>query len=89
MFMLDDASTTIMDKIFLSTSTDAKALLLRILCDFLVSQSKETQMEDKGEQLSVMQCVFDWTNRRNSSEHAESIDMRLLIGNTDNFADSG
>jgi cohesin loading factor subunit SCC2 len=47
-FMLDENSTTIMDKIFLSTSVEAKALLLRNICDFLVSQAQFDHTDEKG-----------------------------------------
>lgn len=57
MFMLEESSTTIMDKVFLSASTEAKALLLRNICDFLVSQTHSGHGEDKG--------MFDnYRNRR-------------------------
>lgn len=49
MFMLEESSTAIMDKIFLSTSAEAKALLLRIICDFLVLQTQTGHTDEKGE----------------------------------------
>lgn len=49
MFMLEENSTAIMDKIFLSGSTEAKALLLRTICDFLVSQTQSGHVDETGE----------------------------------------
>lgn len=49
MFMLEEESTTIMDKIFTSSTVEAKALLLRIICDFLVSQTQMGHGDEKSE----------------------------------------
>lgn len=49
MFMLEEESTTIMDKIFTSSTVEAKALLLRIICDFLVSQTQMGHSDEKSE----------------------------------------
>jgi hypothetical protein len=46
--MTEEASTEIMDRIFRSGAVEAKALLLRSICDFLVSQSARLRDEDKG-----------------------------------------
>lgn len=50
MFMLEEESTAIMDKIFTSSTVEAKALLLRIICDFLMSQAQMVPGDDKGKQ---------------------------------------
>ena len=45
---------TIMDKIFTSRSTDAKSLLLRVICDFLVSQSAKAHIESADEDCQII-----------------------------------
>lgn len=47
--MLHSDSCQIMDKIFASNSSEAKVVLLRTICDFLVSQSSDdSQQEESG-----------------------------------------
>lgn len=48
-YMTSQSSAEIMDRIFRSTSAEAKAMLLRNVCDFLVSQSARLRDEDRGE----------------------------------------
>jgi len=60
MFMLEEDSTAIMDRIFLSTSTDAKVLLLRNICDFLVSQTHSGPIDER----SRFRCLLLPVTRR-------------------------
>ena len=46
--MTDEDSTAIMDRIFTSGTADARALLLRTICDFLTSQSVKQTEEETG-----------------------------------------
>lgn len=88
MFMLEEDSTAIMDKIFLSTSTEAKALLLRNICEFLVSQTQSGPIEENSEFIAYF-CRERIGSLTLTAASADDVDMTLLIGNADNFADSG
>lgn len=89
--MLEESSTAIMDRIFISTSTEAKALLLRNICDFLVSQTHSSHEEDKGtfRFMTIASKSTALIQVHRADANGADIDMSLLIGNADNFADSG
>lgn len=74
--MLRPASVTIMDQVFASEDRAAHAQLLKIIQDFLVSQS--TAKEEKVDRKTGGKAAKD-----------TAVDMNALIGNLDGFADSG
>ncbi|KAF9059568.1 hypothetical protein BDP27DRAFT_1341215 [Rhodocollybia butyracea] len=73
--MILDKSAAIMDEIFASEDSDGKARLLKIIQDFLISESiKHSQKEKESAQ---------------SRTKPTQVNMDELVGNTDGFADSG
>ncbi|KAF5376813.1 hypothetical protein D9757_008902 [Collybiopsis confluens] len=73
-----ERSATIMDEIFAANDYDGKARLLKIIQDFLVSESiKHSQSEKESE------------STKHRSMKAAEVNMEELVGNTDGFADSG
>lgn len=86
-YMTEEASTEIMDKIFRSNAVEAKTMLLRSICDFLVSQSARLRDEDKGN--VRRSCLESALKLGRTEEDVPDVDMRQLIGNYESFADSG
>lgn len=69
-----ERSASIMDDIFHSSDLESRGRLLRIMHDFLVSESMKQHEEQKGGAKGKQGGV---------------VDMAELVGNTDGFADSG
>ncbi|KAG6336273.1 hypothetical protein ID866_2827 [Astraeus odoratus] len=69
-----ERSAAIMDAIFGSADEESRGRLLRIVQDFLVSEAAKHTEQQKGS-----------NHTRNNS----NVDMAQLVGNTDDFADSG
>lgn len=69
-----ERSASIMDDIFHSSDLESRGRLLRIMHDFLVSESLKQHEEQKGGAKGKQGGV---------------VDMAELVGNTDGFADSG
>ncbi|OAX39889.1 hypothetical protein K503DRAFT_738603 [Rhizopogon vinicolor AM-OR11-026] len=69
-----ERSASIMDDIFHSSDLESHGRLLRIMHDFLVSESTKHHEEQKG---------------GNKGKQGGVVDMAELVGNTDGFADSG
>ncbi|KAG2340137.1 hypothetical protein BDR05DRAFT_553803 [Suillus weaverae] len=67
-------SASIMDDIFHSSDFECRGRLLRIMHDFLVSESMKHHEEQKG---------------GTKGKQGGVVDMAELVGNTDGFADSG
>ncbi|KAG0704778.1 hypothetical protein DFH29DRAFT_981273 [Suillus ampliporus] len=67
-------SASIMDDIFHSSDLESRGRLLRIMHDFLVSESMKHHEEQKGGA---------------KGKQGDVVDMAELVGNTDGFADSG
>ncbi|KAG1743247.1 uncharacterized protein EDB91DRAFT_1126495 [Suillus paluster] len=67
-------SASIMDDIFHSSDLESRGRLLRIMHDFLVSESMKQHEEQKG---------------GTKGKQGDVVDMAELVGNTDGFADSG
>ncbi|KAG2365159.1 hypothetical protein BDR07DRAFT_1607621 [Suillus spraguei] len=67
-------SASIMDDIFHSSDLESRGRLLRIMHDFLVSESMKHHEEQKG---------------GTKGKQGGVVDMAELVGNTDGFADSG
>ncbi|KAG1749340.1 hypothetical protein EDB19DRAFT_1682083 [Suillus lakei] len=67
-------SASIMDDIFHSSDLESRGRLLRIMHDFLVSESMKHHEEQKG---------------GTQGKQGGVVDMAELVGNTDGFADSG
>ncbi|KIK26649.1 hypothetical protein PISMIDRAFT_94435 [Pisolithus microcarpus 441] len=69
-----DQSAGIMDAIFASPDEESRGRLLRILQDFLVSEAAKHAEQQKGS---------------SQVKNDDGVDMAHLVGNTDDFADSG
>ncbi|KAI6129687.1 hypothetical protein EDD16DRAFT_1689919 [Pisolithus croceorrhizus] len=69
-----DQSAGIMDAIFASPDEESRGRLLRILQDFLVSEAAKHAEQQKGS---------------SQVKNDGGVDMAHLVGNTDDFADSG
>ncbi|KIO02759.1 hypothetical protein M404DRAFT_15882 [Pisolithus tinctorius Marx 270] len=69
-----DQSAGIMDAIFASPDEESRGRLLRILQDFLVSEAAKHTEQQKGS---------------SQGKTDGGVDMAHLVGNTDDFADSG
>ncbi|KAI0034608.1 hypothetical protein K488DRAFT_83792 [Vararia minispora EC-137] len=73
-----DSSATIMDTVFSQGSEEDRTRLLRLMQDFLVSESEKHAAKEKGKE-----------QEGNKANATGDVDMEELIGNTDGFADSG
>jgi len=92
--MTSEPSTRIMDKIFQSDSDETKGRMLKILHDFLVSEaSKHAEVEkEKGEILSIfIQSVLlnPVIGLKVTNGAYEKVNLAELVGNTEDFAESG
>ena len=92
--MTVESSTRIMDKIFQSDSDETKSRMLKILHDFLVSEaSKHAEMEkEKGTILQkfirrVLLNAVIGLKVTNGAD--EKVNLAELVGNTEDFAESG
>ncbi|KIK69873.1 hypothetical protein GYMLUDRAFT_34262 [Collybiopsis luxurians FD-317 M1] len=74
--MTMEKSATIMDEIFAADDNDGKARLLKIIQDFLTSESIKHSQHEKE------------SAKQRGMKPAE-VNMEELVGNTDGFADSG
>ncbi|KAJ3896942.1 hypothetical protein GG344DRAFT_35833 [Lentinula edodes] len=74
--MTFDQSATIMDDIFASNDLDGKARLLKIIQEFLVSESIKHSRKEKG-------------SSNLARKQLAEVNMDELVGNTEGFADSG
>jgi len=91
-----EPSTRIMDKIFQSDSDETKGRMLKILHDFLVSEaSKHAEMEKEKEKgviipefirLVLLNPVI---GLKVSNGADEKLNLAELVGNTEDFAESG
>lgn len=85
-----------MDKIFQSDSDETKGRMLKILHDFLVSEaSKHAEVEKEKEKgailLGFIRVVLlnTVTGLKVSSGVDEKVNLAELVGNTEDFAESG
>lgn len=86
-----ESSATIMDAIFTSPEEEARGRLLKIMQDFLITESTKQSAQEKGQ--------ISWKFRVYNTEHITAahktkntpmkVNMEELVGNTDGFADSG
>ncbi|KAJ3848406.1 hypothetical protein EV368DRAFT_49356 [Lentinula lateritia] len=74
--MTFDQSATIMDDIFASNDSDRKARLMKIIQEFLVSESIKHSRKEKG-------------SSNLARKQLAEVNMDELVGNTEGFADSG
>ncbi|KAH7103288.1 hypothetical protein BKA62DRAFT_696412 [Auriculariales sp. MPI-PUGE-AT-0066] len=72
--MITDESAELMDRIFKGNQNDIRARLLKIIQDFLVSESQKHSAREKEAQAKAA---------------ATSVNMDKLVGNTQDFAESG
>lgn len=87
-----EQSATIMDAIFVSTEIEGRARLLKIMQDFLLSESAKHSAKEKGALSESQTLNHTYTLPAESvkgKSNKPSVDMEELVGNTDGFADSG
>lgn len=92
--MTSEPSTRIMDKIFQSDSDETKGRMLKILYDFLVIEaSKHAEIEkEKG---ADFPCLFKQVllnpaiGLKVTHGADEKVNLAELVGNTEDFAESG
>lgn len=94
--MLNPAATTIMDEVFASTDIDEQARLLGVVQDFLTQQAeRNAHVVQKATKPSALVRSTEAAPRltrcagSKAKKDKVEVDMHELIGNTDNFADSG
>lgn len=86
-----ESSATIMDAIFTSPEEEARGRLLKIMQDFLITESTKQSAQEKGQPpkfcIRLSPDIFAVAHK---TKHSQSkINMEELVGNTDGFADSG
>ncbi|KAG2009721.1 proline-rich protein Rad9 [Coprinopsis cinerea AmutBmut pab1-1] len=74
--MTKEESAAIMDAIFASEEEEGRARLLKIMQDFLISESEKHSAKEKE-------------SAKNKNKANTDVNMEELVGNTDGFADSG
>ena len=91
-----EPSTRIMDKIFQSDSDETKGRMLKILHDFLVSEaSKHAEMEKEKEKGAILPefirlvLLNPVIGLKVSDGADEKVNLAELVGNTEDFAESG
>jgi len=84
-----ERSASIMDDIFHSSDLESRGRLLRIMHDFLVSESMKQHEEQKGEGLILCLALYLSSAGGAKGKQGGVVDMAELVGNTDGFADSG
>lgn len=89
-----EPSTRIMDKIFQSDLDETKGRMLKILHDFLVSEAtKHAEMEkEKGVIMpKIIQLVLlnPVIGLKVTNGADEKVNLAELVGNTEDFAESG
>lgn len=92
--MTVESSTRIMDKIFQSDSDETKGRMLKILHDFLVSEtSKHAEVEkEKGailQRLVRPVLLNPVIGLKVTNGADEKVNLAELVGNTEDFAESG
>jgi len=89
--MTHESSSQLMDQIFSSEDEEAKARLLKILQDFLSSESAKHSAQEKGNiptnyiTMSADHRIAASANKKAS----KGVDMEAFVGNTHGFAESG
>jgi cohesin loading factor subunit SCC2 len=89
--MTHESSSQLMDQIFTSEDEEAKARLLKILQDFLGSESAKHSAQEKGINPLIILCMSAdhrtaaFANKKTS----KGVDMEAFVGNTHGFAESG
>jgi len=80
-----------MDQIFSSEDEEAKARLLKILQDFLSSESAKHSAQEKGIYALVMlRMTADHKTAASANKKvSKGVDMEAFVGNTHGFAESG
>jgi cohesin loading factor subunit SCC2 len=82
-----------MDAIFASPEEEGRGRLLKILQDFLVAESAKHSAKEKGVRLQSFlkqsrRLISSLGNVKGKNQNT-SVNMEELVGNTDDFADSG
>ena len=89
--MTTDLSATLMDGILASPEDDLRARLLKIIQDFLISESQKHSAREKG---LLIRCVtaselIHWSLEAATKATGNTVSMDKLVGNTHDFAESG
>lgn len=91
--MTKEQSAEIMDAIFESPEEEGRGRLLRIMQDFLISESEKHSAKEKGKGSFVLVGVSahlsSIESSKNKATKSGDVNMDELVGNTDGFADSG
>jgi cohesin loading factor subunit SCC2 len=89
--MTEDRSAVVMDQIFSSGEADARAQLLRIMHSFLMTEMTKHSAAEKGLAMAAAShCVSTFSLVNGESNVAKKeVNIDELVGNTQNFADSG
>jgi cohesin loading factor subunit SCC2 len=88
--MTHESSSQLMDQIFSSEDEEAKARLLKILQDFLSSESAKHSAQEKGMHPCIVLHLSDNRTAASANKKAsKGVDMEAFVGNTHGFAESG
>ena len=87
-----ETSATIMDAIFTSPEEEARGRLLKIMQDFLITESTKQSAQEKGQ--AILRAEYYEGAETVAAAHKTKntptkVNMEELVGNTDGFADSG
>lgn len=92
--MTTDESAALMDAVFTSEDLEARYRLLKIIQDFLMSESSKFMAHEKSASYEVFTVVTLWSLMRcldmaKTKQTKKNVNMEELVGNTTGFADSG
>lgn len=88
--MTHESSAHLMDQIFSSGDEEAKTRLLKILQDFLSSESAKHSAQEKGTYSPLLLMAPNKVSAAYANKKAaKGVDMEAFVGNTHGFAESG
>ena len=95
--MLRPESTNLMDRILNAGVMDMKIQLMKVFSDFLVAEQQKINpdLEDKSKYISMILILFSfmisYSHNRFYIERKKNnpVDLKVLIGNADEFAEAG
>lgn len=89
--MTHESSAELMDQIFALGDDEARGRLLKILQDFLNSESAKHAAQEKGQPLCRLHAISSHKVSAASSTKrvTKGVDMDAFVGNTYGFAESG
>lgn len=90
LLMISEGGAQVMEECFASTETTEKEMLLRILLDFLTSDSAKRAPDAPTVPVAPGRKASASASSVAAAKKAtKAVDMKELVGNTDTFADSG